>query len=103
MIVAMQIENHIMPVPENSGKRLFLAIWISNGSFQNMDNYEIPLWEMTIDIASKSLEETRQELSEVVDRFTWETGSDEDREEIRRLEFAVHIRKCIANHCNCNK
>ncbi len=67
------------------------------------NNIESVTWEQTLEVASKSLDEIRLKLSEVVDRFTWETGSDEDLEQIKSLEFSLSLRKSIANFSIGNK
>jgi len=57
------------------------------------------MWDQSLELATKSLEESRQELAEVVDRFTWDTGSDEDRARISSLEESIAIKKGIASYC----
>jgi len=58
------------------------------------------LFEQTLQVASMSLEETQGKLADAVDRFTWETGSDQDRAEIASLEQSAAIKRCIINYCN---
>lgn len=57
------------------------------------------LWDQSLELASKSLEESKDELSVVLDRFTWDTGSDEDRALIASLEQSISIKKGIVRYC----
>lgn len=57
------------------------------------------VWVQSLKLASKSLEESQNELSEVLDRFTWDTGSDEDRARIADLEQSISIKKGIVRYC----
>ena len=56
------------------------------------------LWEQAIELASRSVAESRLELVKTVDRFTWDTGSDEDRARIASLEESISIKKSVANY-----
>jgi len=56
------------------------------------------LWEQAIELASMSVAESRLELVKTVDRFTWDTGSDEDRARIASLEESISIKKSVANY-----
>ena len=67
------------------------------------DDVQKMIWEQTLELAQMSLKDSRNELSEVVDRFTWDTGSDKDRARIKSLEESILIKKCIANYCIENK
>lgn len=49
-------------------------------------------------MASMSIEESRRELAIVVDRFTWDTGSDEDKARIASLEESITIKKSVASY-----
>lgn len=62
------------------------------------DNGIENLWDQALELASMSIEESRLELSTVVDRFTWDTGSDEDRARIASLEESICIKKGISKY-----
>jgi len=65
-----------------------------------MSDVSVMLFEQTLQVAAMSLEETQGKLADVVDRFTWETGSDQDRAEIASLEQSAAIKRSIINYCN---
>lgn len=64
---------------------------MSSGITENM-------WDQALELASMSLEKSNRELVDVVDRFTWDTGSDEDRARIASLELSISIKKGIASY-----
>lgn len=62
------------------------------------DSVHKELWNQAITLASMSIEESRRELAIVVDRFTWDTGSDEDKARIASLEESITIKKSVASY-----
>jgi len=61
------------------------------------------LWELTMEVTSSSIDKLNNELSEIVDRFTWDTGSPEDLKRITLLEHSIKLRKNIISWYIINK